>query len=141
MTNEGEQVAYDNDVIHAIDEAMGWIEPDGSSPSRTADQRGVDCKFLDGAFGGTGWRDRATGLWSTCVLDQRGIGTTLLAKSFSMLVKLRNKLVERAGQGKPRQNKRRWQPYYRAMWERRYRRWCCKKPDECQCQLCRGGSS
>ena len=130
-------VQYDNDLIRQIDEDMGWVEEDGSSPSRTADARGMDCKFLEGAFGATGWRSRETGLWSVCVLSMRGITTTILAKSFSELCRLYQKLKERVEHGTERQNRRRWRKYYSEMWERRYRKWRCEKSTGCECQLCR----
>lgn len=133
----GEKIAYDNDVIRAIDEAMDWVEEDGSCPSKTADDHGYDCRFLDGAFSATAWRERATGLWSACVLNQRGIATTLLAKSFTMLERLYRKLCERGDAGISQENSKRWNPYYSAMWERRYTRWCCKASVDCDCQLCR----
>ena len=130
-----EIVQLDNDLIKQIDKNMGWVEKDGSSPSKTANERGVDCKFI--SPGQAAWRTRKTGLWSTCIISY-GLTTTLLAKSFSELVRLNFVLRQRLDQANRKQIKR-WQKYYKAMWVRRYRRWSCKKPDECICQLCRSG--
>lgn len=88
-----EKVKYDNDVIKKIDKDMGWIEKDGSSPSKTADEQGYDCKFIEPLH--TAWRNRKTGLWSCCILNYRALCTTLLAKSFKALVNKNKKLRER----------------------------------------------
>lgn len=124
---------YDDDLIAEIDKEMGWIEEDGSSPSKTARDLGMHCKFMDGPFSATAWggpnEQTHNIVWSVCVLS--GNRTTLLAKSFPALEKLYRKLREREPSTK------RWLKYYSAMWERRYKKWCCKKDSSCECQLCR----
>jgi len=110
----------DNALLKAIDaEAAG-----------AAEANNCDGKFLDGPFSATAWHNRKSGVWSVCVLT--GIRCTLLAKSFAALTALYRKLKERESEGYAK-----WRPYYRAMWERRYRKWCCRKPGPCSCQLCR----
>jgi len=118
----GEKVVYDNGTFRAIDEAMGWVEEGGSCPSKTADDHGCDGKFMGGLFSATAWRKRKTGLWSVCILNYHGITTTLLAKSFRQLERMYRKLHERCGADTREVNQKRWQPYYKALWARRYRR-------------------
>ena len=123
-------IAYDDDLIAEIDKEMGWIEKNGSSPSKTARDLGVHCKFLDGSFSSaTAWYGTSK-VWSVCVLGGV-IETTLLARSFPALKKLFRKLWGR--QSEPE----RWKPYYQSMWMRRYFKWICKKDDSCVCQICR----
>jgi len=43
-------------IIKEIDKEMGWIEEDGSSPSKTAHDLGYHCKFMDGPFSATIYR-------------------------------------------------------------------------------------
>ena len=119
---------YDDDVIKAIDEQMGWVEEDGSSPSKTAHDLGYHCKFLDGPFSATAWCG-PNGVWTVCSLS--GIRTTLLAKTFPALERLYRKMTERQNEA----NK--WQAYYRALWERRYLKWMCSGIGSCDCQICR----
>ncbi len=121
-------VEYDDDLIRAIDKEMGWVEKDGSSPSKTARDKGMHCKFMDGPFGSTAWGN-PNGVWSVCILA--GIETTLLAKSFPALERLYQKLRER------QKDNRDWKPYYSELWHKRYLRWCCTKKQSCDCQLCR----
>jgi len=122
------KVEYDDDMIKEIDDQMGWVEPDGSSPSKTARDKGLHCKFMDGPLSSTAW-GRPGGVWSVCVLE--GIETTLLAKSFPALERLYRKLRER------QEEARDWKTYYSDLWERRYLKWCCRKDWFCMCQLCR----
>lgn len=124
-------VKFDDDLIATIDDEIGWVEDDGSSPSKTAKDKGMRCKFMDGAFSATAWLD-SDGLWSVCVLRSHGtIGTTLLAKSFKELERLYRKLQERNAEAE------KWQEYYSSMWAKRYKKWVHKEGD--QCQLCRMG--
>ena len=128
-------VKYDDDLITEIDKEMGWDETGELPPSAVAESKGYHVKFLgDPFFGGTAWCS-PEGLWSVCVLRGRpeSIGTTLLAKSFDAVNHLYKCLILRDKENKPEL----WNPYYRAMWERRYRQWCCKSPSTCECQLCR----
>ncbi len=121
---------YDNDLIREIDGEMGWVEEDGSCPSKTADEQGYDCKFLEPWE--TAWRSREDGVWSCChIATHETFGTTLLAKSFGALKRLNDKFLER------HEDPERWEDYYSDMWERRYKLWCCKDPEPCECQLCR----
>lgn len=88
-----EKVTFDNDTIHRIDREMRWIEKDGSCPSKTADEQGVDCKIINGV--GMAWRSRDNGVWSYCILHYKGLTTTLLAKSFKELCRLHKQLIQR----------------------------------------------
>lgn len=124
----GEEI--DDDLIKTIDDEMGWVEEDGSSPSKTARDLGYHCKFMDGAFSSTAWCG-PDGVWSVCVLS--GIETTLLAKSFSALDKLYRKLRKRQN------NPSIWKKYYSGLWKKRYFKWCCSGELSCDCQICRMG--
>ena len=135
-----EPAVYDNAVIRKIDEGMGWVDENGSSPSKTADELGYDCKFLAGSlFSGPAWRERATGVWSACILNYRGITTTLLAKSFVALEHQYRVLHKRCDGNSSWHNRDRWQKFYSDRWEKAYRKWCCKAGSglKCDCQLCR----
>ena len=128
-------VKYDDDLIEEIDKEMGWDKTHEQAPSSIASRKDYHVKFLgDPFFGGTAWYSPG-GVWSVCVLRGRpeAIGATLLAKSFDAIKHLHERLVIRDREDKPT----RWNPYYHAMWERRYRRWCCNSPLACECQLCR----
>lgn len=124
------KIAYDDNSIAKIDEEMGWIEEDGSSPSKTARDLGMHVKFLDGH---TAWVN-PSGLWSLCILPHSSysdLQTTLLAKSYLALRKLYRKMQKRKNDPK------RWQSYYSLLWEKRYRKWVHGKKQPCDCQLCR----
>lgn len=123
-----EKVKYDDNLIAQIDKDMGWIEEDGSSPSRTAKKLGYHCKFMKGPFSDTAWYGDENRVWSVCLLS--GNKTTLLAKSFSSLESLHKKNRERP-------TSERWMKYYSDMWNRRYKKWYCKSPAECDCYFCR----
>ena len=123
-----EKIQFDDDIIRQIDKEMGWIERDGSSPSKTANKLGYSCKFIEGPFSGTAWHK--DGLWSVCILS--GNKTTLLAKSFSALEVLYKKNIQR-------KTSKKWLKYYSKMWKKRYKKWVCKSPSICDCQLCRMG--
>jgi len=126
-----DKINFDDGLIAAIDKEMEWVEDDGSSPSKTAKDKGYHCKFMDGAFSATAWFSPDK-LWSVCVIGTHGtIGTTLLAKSFKEVERLYRKLLERNSEAK------KWQEYYSSMWARRYEKWVHKEGDECQ--LCRMG--
>jgi hypothetical protein len=123
---------YDDDVISHIDKEMNWIEEDGSCPSKTAEREGYHCKFITGNFMPvTAWIGPDK-VWSLCILGP-GIKATLLSKSLKNIKRLYIKFLERNS------NPEKWQKYYSKMWERNYRKWMCKKPNKCYCQLCRMG--
>jgi hypothetical protein len=125
----------DNAKLRRVDKAMGWVEPDGSSPAATAERLGVASHIIGDVHGLPVVVWQSDGVFSYCVLNRyRFCTTTLLARSKPALIRLLGRLYQRVNS---ESEAKRWQPYYSAMWERRYRRWCCKRPAPCDCQLCR----
>lgn len=122
----------DNAQLRAIDEALEWVDDAGNSPALTAERLGVAGHIIRGI--GVVWEDG--GIWSYCVLNKYSIGTTLLARSKAGLVRLHTTLCARVTN---ESEAKRWQPYYSALWKRRYKKWCCSGKRACDCQLCRGG--
>lgn len=124
----------DNAKLRAVDEAMGWVEKDGSSPATVAESQAVAGHIIGHNHGLPVVAWKADGVWSYCVLNYHGLTATLLAKSRSGITDLLNTLRKRVTD---EQSAASWQSYYHALWKRRYRKWCCLKPKACNCQLCR----
>jgi hypothetical protein len=124
----------DNAALRAFDKGMGWIDEDGSSPAAVAEREGVAGHIIGEKYGIPVVVWERGGTWSYCVLSRYTLGTTLLARSESGLLKLLLKLYERVRSEK---DAKRWQPYYSVLWEKKYRKWCCTGDRSCKCQLCR----
>lgn len=126
---------YHDNIARKIDHAMGW-DKDGTSPMNTAKSLGCHCKFLNikAPFSGIAWVGPDK-VWSITVLYKNGIKTTLLARSFKTVQNMYILLCKRSEQNRTEH----WNKYYSELWERRYRKWECKKRfnKSCSCQLCR----
>lgn len=126
----------DNAKLRAIDEALGWVEPDGSSPASVAESQGVSSHIVGSQMGLPDVFWQSHGTWSYCVLHRHGLTTTLLARSQKGLSRLLNKLYERVNS---EVTGSKWRPYYNGLWDRRYRKWVHRPGGGCDCQLCRMG--
>lgn len=107
-------------ILRAIDESMGWVEPDGNSPAATAERLGMRAVIIGSTHGmpAVAWGD-PDGVWALPSVYE----SPLLARSPEFLTFL-------LGLDLTKDQKR-------ALWEKRYRRWKCSKTDLCACQLCR----
>ncbi len=126
----------DNATLRQIDEVMGWVELNGGdSPAATAEFLGVASHIIGDVYGLPVIVWESDGTFSYCVLNRyRFLTTTLLARSENGVIRLLRKLQTRVTNETEAAY---WQGYYSDLWERRYRRWCCKLPALCECQLCR----
>lgn len=124
----------DNAVLRQLDKDAGWVDSGGASPSSRAEEAGVAGHIIGLHLGMPVVAWEHDGLWSYCVLNRYGLGTTLLARSKAGLLRLLRNLRHRV---RDDSDGRQWQSYYSGLWARRYRKWCCISSRGCKCQLCR----
>lgn len=78
------QLSRRNKYIRKIDEAMGWIEEDGTSPATQAEAHGSEAVAFGDDFA---WLDRKTRSLVYIELNYRGVCYSVFARSIPLLRK------------------------------------------------------